>query len=108
MQPYIAAFLLPSSVTKRLTEDGWEFASPTRLPESLLDVLTSTFELRYVETYLGLDVFQGDGLKITVARDSSGEIENVFVQLRGRSPAELRSCVADARLDGVEVFVPSE
>jgi hypothetical protein len=108
MKPYIAAFLLPSSATKVLVEDGWEFASSIRLPESVLEVLRSAFQLHHVETYLGCDVFEGNGLKITAERNSSGEIENIGVQLRELSPAELRSCVTEAGLDGVEVFVPSE
>jgi hypothetical protein len=107
-QAYIAAFLLPLPVTKDLTDDGWEFTSPRRLAEPVLEVLRRAFQAHHTETYPGFDVFEGEGLKISAARDSSGEIESIFVQLRERRPAELRSCIAEAGLDDIEIFVPSE
>ena len=105
---YVAAFLLPTPVAKRLSEIGWEFESPIRLPERLIAVLKEAFDVSSADAYLGMDVLQGHGLKMTALRDTEGKIEHIFVQLRGRKPEELRNVLASAGLSQVDVFVPSE
>lgn len=105
---YIAAFLLPTPVEKHLTDVGWEFDSPTFLPESLIFVLIKAFAVRPAESYLGIDVFEGDGLKLSVLRDSAGQIQNIYAQLRGTEPDKLRAALISAGLSDVQVFVPSE
>lgn len=104
---YTAAFLLPTPVEKDLTDAGWEFASQARLPEQLLSVLIKAFAVRARECYLDMDVFEGQGLKITAVRDAVGQIENVAVQLRGTKADELRAALISAGLGEIEVFVPS-
>lgn len=104
---YVAAFLLPTPVTKRLTDIGWEFESPVRLPENLIAVLEDAFGVRPVKAYLGMDVLEGEGLKFTAIRDSAGRIENISAQLRGREPNELCATLASVGLGNIEVFVPS-
>ena len=105
---YVAAFLLPSPVKKMLTNFGWEFESRARLPEQTIDALRSEFGVHHTESYLGMDVWEADGLKATVLRDESGGIEEIFVQLRSRKPDELRGALKAAGLESVEVFLPSE
>ncbi len=104
---YVAAFLLPSPVKKRLTDAGWEFESSARLPESLIAVLEDAFYVHHSDAYLGLDVFEGEGIKFTIVRDSSGRIEHIAAQLRGLNPKELSTKLAFARLTNIEIFVPS-
>lgn len=105
---YLAAFLLPIPVTKCLTDVGWEFESTARLPENLITALQGAFDIHANESYLGMDVFEGSGLKLTAARDSEGRIENIFVQLSYRKPEELRAALVSAEFNNVEVFVPEE
>jgi hypothetical protein len=100
--PYKALFLLPPRTRKRLGDDGWEFSSSHRLPASLPTCLAQALHLRRCPSYLGLDVFEGEGLKLTVTTDRRG-VENVHVQARGWPRKELERALA---LDGVEVFVP--
>lgn len=104
---YVAAFLLPTPMTKRLTDAGWEFESSVRLPESLIAVLEDEFYVCHTDTYLGMDVFEGEGVKFTIIRDSSGRIEHIAAQLRGLNPKELSAKLASARFRNIEVFVPS-
>lgn len=104
---YVAAFLLPKSAEKHLTDSGWEFDSSARLSELLISVLGDAFSTRVCKSYLGMDVFEGRGLKLTAVRDSAGRIENIFAQLRGTKPEELRAVLASASMSDVEVFVPS-
>lgn len=103
---YVAAFLLPSPVEKHLTDYGWEFDSPKHLPERTIEALRSGLGVHHTETYLGMDVWEADGLKATVSRDAAGSIEEVFVQLFSRKPDELRDALQAAGLDSIEVFVP--
>lgn len=104
---YVAAFLLPSPVEKHLTDYGWEFESSERLPEQTVEALRSGMGVRHTETYLGVDVWEGDGLKASVSRDAAGTIEEVYVQLFSRRPEELRGALHAAGLDSIEVFVPN-
>jgi hypothetical protein len=106
IKPYLAAFLLPTPVTKCLTAIGWEFESAGRLPEDLIVALQGVFDIHATKTYLGMDVFEGNGLKLTASRDAEGRIESIFVQLRDRRPDELRIALAAAGFNKVEVFVP--
>lgn len=106
--PYVAAFFLPISVTKRLSEIGWEFESSERLPEDLISVLESGLGLAHREKWAGIDVYEAEGLKATVIRDSSGQIEHVYFQLRSKTPADLCSALNESGRRDVELFVPSE
>lgn len=103
---YVAAFLLPSPVKKILTDFGWEFESPEHLPEQTIEALRSALGVRHTETYLGMDVWETDGVKATIVRDESGSIEEVSVQLYSRKPDDLRLALHAAGLDNIEVFVP--
>jgi hypothetical protein len=105
---YLAAFLLPSPASRRLTVDGWEFDSPNRVPEDALQVLQRVFQGTERAGYLGMQVVEGKGLKATAVRDPAGRIENIFVQLKGRRPEEIRTALNAAGLGDVEVFVPAK
>jgi len=100
---YFAAFILPVPTAKILTHIGWAFHSSARLAEGVIAELQKTFCLQEKDGYLGMSVYEGEGLKLTAIRDSSGAIENISVQLRGRKLEELRAALAS----DVEVFSPS-
>jgi hypothetical protein len=113
--PYKAVFLLPLGTDKRLGDCGWEFSSRKRLPRTLLLSLANTLHLHKKESYLGMEVYEGGGLKLTAATDTSG-IEHIFVQIWARPNEDFvekwsrrKADVARAvARDEVEVFTPAD
>lgn len=106
--PYVAAFFLPISATKWLSEIGWEFESPERLPEELISVLESELGAVHAEQRSDVDVYLAEGLKATVIRDPDGQIEHIYFQLRSKTAADLRSALDALGRRDVVLFVPSE
>ncbi|GGY72036.1 hypothetical protein GCM10007388_00020 [Pseudoduganella plicata] len=104
---YVAAFLLPSPIARCLTDAGWAFFSLARLPDKLIVVLETEFDARHTEIYLGMDVWRGEGVKFTVIRDPSCQIELISAQLYGHEAAKLEGVLASAGFKDVEVFVLS-
>lgn len=100
--PYRAVFLLPRGTEKHLREDGLEFSSANRLPRSLLQTLANTLHLRPAPSYLDMEVYEGDGLKMIAATDGRG-IENIFFQVWSRPPGDVERA---AEGNDVEVFSP--
>ncbi|TFW34989.1 hypothetical protein [Massilia horti] len=100
--PYEAVFLLPIGAQKRLGDCGWEFSSSKRLPRALLLSLASTLRLEEGNSYLGMEVYHGEGLKLTAIADRRG-IEHIFIQIWSRPKQEIEKAVA---CDEVEVFTP--
>jgi hypothetical protein len=114
-KPYKAVFLLPLGTDKRLSDCGWEFSSRKRLPPTLLLSLADTLHLHKEQSYLGMDVYEGEGLKLTAVTDRRG-IEHVYVQIWSRPKEDfvemfsrrkddLARAVAP---DEVEVFTPAD
>lgn len=103
---YVAIFLLPTPVTKRLESSGWEFESPARLPEELVKILTHVYSLHFIKRYLGMDIFDGDSIQMAVIRDARGNIENISIQWRAQKADNVRAVLNSARFQDVEVFVP--
>lgn len=103
---YVAIFLLPTHVTKRLESSGWEFESPARLPEELIKVLTHAYGLRFTKRYLGMEMFDGDSIQVTAIRDARGNIEHVSIQWRAQKADNVRAVLNSAGFQDVEVFVP--
>lgn len=99
---YRAVFVLPSHTSIRLGECGWEFSSKNRVAPEVLKSLIETMHLQEQPSSLGMEVYEGDGLKLTASVDDQG-IEHLFFQLRQRSPREIESVV---RGRNVEVFAP--
>lgn len=102
-RPYQAVFVLPSQTTKGLGECGWEFSSDNRVAPELLKSVVEALHLQERPSSLGLEVYEGDGLRLTAIFDVRG-IEHLFFQLRERSPGEVESAVKGAK---VEVFAPA-
>lgn len=102
--PYKAVFLLPPDTEKTLGDFGWEFSSRKRLPRKFLEALTNNLHLCRGEFYLGMEVYEGEGLKLTATTDVRG-IEHIYVQLWARSRQEIERAVAN---EEVEVFLASE
>jgi hypothetical protein len=105
---YKSAFVIPTTAATRLTDAGWEFDSNERLPNKLIDDLTKKLSLRRMGSFLGMDVFEGKDVKLTVSFDSAGGIEHLFVQLHGNSPDDLLLALEKAAGARVRVFVPRD
>jgi hypothetical protein len=102
VSPYKAIFLLPPNSEKTLGDDGWEFSSPGRLSQELLLSLAKTLDLEKGRSYLGMEVYEGAGLKLTAITDERG-IENIYIQTWSRPKEDVVECI---RREDVEVFVP--
>jgi hypothetical protein len=100
--PYKAVFLLPRRSEKKLGEAGWEYSSSERLPHALLLSLVKDLDLRKEDSYLGMDVYEGTGLKLTAVTDERG-IEHIYVQIWSRPREDV---VRSVTPDDVEVFAP--
>lgn len=102
VSPYEAVFLLPPGSKKMLGDDGWEFSSDERVPRTVLLSLAERLDLQKGESYLGMDVYEGRGLKLTAITDEHG-IEQIYIQIWSRPKEDVINAVP---LEGVEVFVP--
>lgn len=102
--PYKVIFLLPLGTEKSLGDCGWEFSSRKRLPPKLLLSLASRLHLHQEPSYLGMEVYEGEGLKLTATIDNRG-IEHIYFQLWSRPIEDIQKAVAR---DEVEVFTPSD
>src|SRR4051812_42890978 len=100
--PYKVVFLLPLGTEKSLGDFGWEFSSRKRLPQTLLLSLASRLHLHQEPSYLGMEVYEGEGLKLTATMDERG-IEHIYFQIWSRPLDDVKKAVAR---DKVEVFTP--
>lgn len=107
--PYKAAFVLPSGATKALGENGWEFASEKHLPTSTKDFFVAAFKLKPLESYLGIESYEGDNMKMSVIYDDRHLIESIYFQLRGDTLAALEDHFnAHQSARSCELFVPEK
>jgi hypothetical protein len=102
VSPYKAIFLLPPNTEKKLGDDGWEFSSTGRLPHELLLSVAKSLDLEKGRSYLGMEVYEGAGLKLTAITDERG-IEDIYIQVWSRPQEDVVECV---RREDMEVFVP--
>ncbi len=103
---YKAAFLIPASAKKILDDTGWVFETEDRLRPEVLDVLKQVFLLEQKETYLGIGVYVGNGIKVDVIHDAAGLIEQISIQLWTRTTEELTKAFHEGEFDDMEIFVP--
>jgi hypothetical protein len=103
---YKAAFLIPASAKKTLEDAGWLFETEARLRPEILDRLKQVFSLEEKETYSGIVVYVGDGIKISVIHDDADLIEHIAVQLLTRTTADLSKAFHEGAFDDIEIFVP--
>lgn len=104
ISPYKPVFLLPLGTDKRLGDCAWEFHSKKRLPRTLLLSLTHILHLNKKEIYLGMEVYEGEGIKMTAITDARG-IEHIFFQIWSRRTEDIERALAR---DGVEAFSPGD
>ncbi len=106
---YKAAFILPKDAKKKLGDDGWEFESSQRLPSEVSELLADSLGLKYLESYLGIDVYTNAEMKMSVERDDQSLIEFISFQIYGDVIDEFKEKVrACSWCEQVDNFIPSE
>jgi hypothetical protein len=104
---YQAAFIVPVESNKVLGEDGWEFESPARLSESIKDYLIQSLRLSFLDSYLGIESYVNDGIKMSVIFDVQNEIESIYFQLNGDTLTLLSEICQGGRIPNeAELFIP--
>ena len=104
---YKVAFIIPVGANKILGEDGWEFQTSNRLSGDIKEFLVDTLKLEFSESYLGVDVYLNENMKMSVIRDDQGQIESISFQLYEMTTTALSdvfqtNCMADKS----ELFIP--
>ena len=106
---YQAAFIVPVGANKVLGEDGWEFESSVRLSEEIKDYLIQSLSLSFLESYLGIESFVDDDIKMSVIFDDQNKIESIHFQLYGDSLAILSEVCQGSRVSPeAELFIPQQ
>jgi len=106
---YQAAFIVPIGTNKVLGEDGWEFESTSRLSEEIKARLIKSLKLSFLESYLGIESYVDDNVKMSVIFDDQNGIESIHFQLYGSALATLSEVCQSSRISfEAELFVPRQ
>jgi len=106
---YQAAFIVPVGANKVLGEDGWEFECPVRLSGDIKDYLIQSLRLSFLESYLGIESYVDNDVKMSVIFDDQNEIESIHFQLYGDTLTLLSEmCQGDRIPAEVELFIPQQ
>ena len=106
---YQAAFIVPVGANKILKEDGWEFESPIRLSEEIKNYLIQSLRLRFFESYLGIESYVDDNVKMSVIVDNKNEIESIYFQLYGDTLSILSEVCQGGNIPAeAELFIPQQ
>jgi len=109
MGKYEAAFLLPCGTSKTLGDDGWDFQSHSRISSDIVGVVTENFSFKYLESYLGIDSYENEAMKMSVIFDDNDEIEQISFQLYNDSLETFKNTLElDGCAGNVELFIPKE
>jgi len=104
---YKAAFIIPLGTNKIMDEDGWVFETSSRLSPTVKEYLIDTLRLKFQESYLGIEAFINESIKMSVFYDSGHQIESIHFQLFEGSEAILSDvCKVDKITDEAELFIP--
>lgn len=106
---YKAAFVIPRDADKVLSDDGWIFESSKRISDELKRYLIGYLQLMFLERYLGIEVYEKSGIKMSILLDDNQQIESIYFQLVGESDslASLTdACKSYRNSSEVELFVP--
>jgi hypothetical protein len=108
MSSYQTIFVIPSSATPVLGECGWEFISEKRISEDVLERIINELNLAASESYLDIDEYQGEKVKVIAMRDSYHHLESIHIRCYGgvETIDHLRDVISSLGGDEVEVFDP--
>lgn len=77
---YQAAFIVPVGAKRVLNEGGWEFKTSNRISPKICEYLISSLQLKLLESYLGLDDYVGEKMKMSVVHDAQNNVESIYFQ----------------------------
>jgi hypothetical protein len=105
---YQAAFIIPTDAKKILGEDGWEFETSNRVSPEVSEYLIKSLNLKLLESYLEIDDYVNEKMKMSVIHDDQKNIESIYLQLYEESVLDvlLEICQNSKISDGFELFVP--
>ncbi len=104
---YKVVFIIPIGANKILGEDGWEFETPNRLSAEIKEFLVDTLKLEYSESYLGIDVYVNENMKMSVICDDQSQIESISFQLYEMATTTLSDMFQTGILaNKSELFIP--
>ncbi len=106
---YKAAFIIPIGAKKVLGEDGWEFETSSRLSSEINEYLVKALKLRFLESYLGIDSYVDDDIKMSILFDDQKQIESIHFQLYGDALTVLSEVCQGGKIsDEAELFIPHQ
>ena len=106
---YQSGYILPKNTKKILGDDGWDFETYTYLSEQIKKSLIKSLGLKYLESYLGIDVYTNKNIKMLVTHDGNKFIEFINFQIYEDNLNDLKSKLkSNTWYDDVELFIPSE
>jgi len=104
---YEAAFIIPIGANRELGEDGWDFKTNNRLPAEIKKFLTDGLNLKFSESYLGIDSYVDENIKASVFHDDQNQIENIHFQVYGNAMTALSDVFqASFIANKSELFIP--
>lgn len=107
MGKYEAAFLLPLGANKVLRDDGWNFETSDRISRDLIEILQEKWGFKFLESYLGIDSYVNDGMKMSVIFDDD-KVEQISFQLYNGSLDVFRRLDLEGFAKSVESFIPKD
>lgn len=106
---YQTAFIIPVGTNKLLGEDGWEFQSSSLLSCDIKEYLVQSLSLKFFESYLGIESYIRDNVKMSVVFDEQHKIESIQFQLHGDALSKLsKVCQSDRISADAELFIPQQ
>lgn len=108
-EKYKAAFIIPIGTHKVLGEDGWEFETLNRLSSEIKEFLVDALNLHYLESYLGIDAYVSESVKMSVIYDDQSQIESISFQLYGDAVSGLSRVFRSGQIaNKSELFIPAQ
>lgn len=106
---YQAAFIIPLGASKVLGDDGWEFDSGERLPESTGGYLAELLNLEFIEEYTGIRRYISNQVNMSIFFDSANEVETIYFQTFDNGLALLsEACEIEEVACHAEIFIPEK
>ncbi|UZE26166.1 hypothetical protein LOY67_12410 [Pseudomonas sp. B21-056] len=106
---YRTAFIVPEGARKKLSDDGWEFESASRLSLDFKERLIDHLDLSYLNEYLGIEAYCGADLEVGFFYDDDHQVEFVHLKMYGDVQLNTLELLGELVVDGsFELFVPAE
>lgn len=103
---YRVGFLIPKDTSCNLSDDGWEFASCSRVNKSVECLISEKYSL--VESSNDFSSYEGQSIKISVFKDMRGDIEHIYFRFYDDLLPKLPTIFQElSSLNDLEFFVPA-